>query len=279
MNWVFRFRGSEARILVEGSQEGFPDLIEVPQLPLQRRFFLLFRNDVWNQIKEWAEAECINFKNLQILQGLPAGWQLASIESVQSDAGIRLKMPALSLPERAHIRFQGGIRLARGNTYFVFAPPTIKIESSDENEEVFCRERRLVAGGDGFTYQLPTDLTPETRITVELRRQNEIINRRSLYLSGDFEWRRRNTGPSYDKWGHQMPEEERAQTLGFGVLVHDNDFEVTRFKSSVLLTPGLERHSARGRGCRIFLLGRLRELNPDVPAEKLVSVAAGQIIA
>lgn len=187
-NWRLRFSGSRVRILVDGSGEGLPGLVEVRRLPSQLRFYLFSAPRDSERLAVWGSASCDGWEELSFSEGLPRGWRAFSAERATSDEDIRDDYPALALPTNVSISLQGGIRVSRGNRYFDFAPPAVAVEGANVDCLLF---NGMDAGppNEMGQFEIPHDL-PELpdeeagRVAIEARRGQQVVDRRTLYLAG-----------------------------------------------------------------------------------------------
>lgn len=194
--WRARLRPTPLRMFVLGASFGLPGLIEVPNLP-RESFYLAFREADAAMLREWAASDCTDWSELPIGSGLPAGWLLASVAKARTDRGPRTLDPAAAFPDRVSARLVGGIRAsAAGNSFFAFAPPQLRVDGLGPNDSVWCNGNRLGPGaGSASTFALPTHIPLDTRITIEVRRGDDVLRRQSLYLVSGFAWRREPPEP------------------------------------------------------------------------------------
>jgi hypothetical protein len=247
--WQVKLPGRSVRPLVEGSAEGLPGLVETYQLPSSQSFYLLFSEGSWPELSRWLQEECLGFAEYAPVEGLPPGWRLAAVERAVSDRQVRNRFPWLAFSERLRIRLQGGIRQSRGDTFFAFAPPELVLEGGDGKEEVACQGRTLAPSEDRH-YKLPHGMPVDTRISIEVRREGQVVARRSLYIMADFAWRSAS-GHVFDRWGRPAQEVPRGPVAIAGAAVSDADLRPGHFSMPVLLTPGLD-----GTFGRVFFVGR-----------------------
>jgi hypothetical protein len=251
LGWQFRLPGTSIRILVKGESEGLPGLVEVHELPRSLPFFLLFQDSCWQRLRAWIEEDGAGFREHAIREGLPRGWRLASMREARSDARVREAFPALSFPQRVRIRLRSGIRSSAGNSYFAFAPPAVAVEGGDGQEEVWCSEQLLSVSAGTNLYRLPAALPADRRISIEIRRDGRVLGRCSLYLTGDFAWRRSRPVREFDRWGNPAGPSTPAPRVA-GATVEDGNLDTSRFRLHPLLAPGLG--SSRSR--RTFFVGQ-----------------------
>lgn len=181
LRWRFRFFSNPIRIFVSGSREGLPDFLEIRQLPRASNFYIAARNDCLPLLRQWAESGCKGFEEIKIQRGLPPTWNLFRIAEVLSDEPIRETYPHLAFRNVVRLSLQNGIRSSQGNTFFDFGVPDAVIEGGNGSEQVFCNEHELVF--ENGAYKLPDELPVDTQLRVEVKRGEEIVKRRSFYLS------------------------------------------------------------------------------------------------
>ena len=70
----------QVRIFISGAREGISGLVETSVMPRGHPFYLCYPVNLWPRLEQWATTQCIEFKNLAIVKGLPDSWRLASIE-------------------------------------------------------------------------------------------------------------------------------------------------------------------------------------------------------
>ena len=178
----------EVRVLTAANQEGFTGLVERHSLPQAQPFYLLYPDYAWQYLEYWATNHCEQFRQIEIAQGLPQGWYLAESRGATSDGGVKERFPILSFPSKTRIRLVGGIRSGAGNSnnFFAFAPPTLSITSANPGIELFCNDQNIAFDDERHEFVLPDDLPTETRIIIEARQQQELVDRLSLFLTGEF---------------------------------------------------------------------------------------------
>ena len=113
---------------------------------------------------------------------------MASIDGVADDSAVKDAFPTLSFRSGTPLRLVGGIRHGNGNNFFNFAPPRVALTSSAPSARVYCNGMPLLSSEDDGVYDLPHDLPPETRISLDSRESSEAqaVSRLSLFLIGDF---------------------------------------------------------------------------------------------
>lgn len=187
-------------------------------------------------------------------------WRLYHVEQVISDQLVKDKYPVLSLPLALRLRLDGGVKVSRGNDYFAFAPPRIIVEGQLDGLKVYCNNTSMLplSVQDG-TFEL-LELAPGlgTKASIELRRDSEVLARRTVYLVHDFVWQT----PISEGWTDQ-----------FGVCASDS-----------VVTPRIAGPKVSGMGSlvncfwmpaglhgekRVFFVGRLPGEIVNWPAESL----------
>jgi hypothetical protein len=267
LGWEFKLPGRPVRIFVNGSQEGLPGLVEMHALQRSQPFYLIFQERRWPQLERWAQEECEDFTDHGHISGLPPGWRLASARRAIGDLRVRDAFPYLSLPSSVRLRFLGGIRSAAGNNFFAFAPPDVYVEGGDEGVEVWCHGQKLELAEEARGYRLPPQLPMEKRIPVEVKRQDRVLARQSLYMTGDFTWRWDGPPPYFDRWDNLAGPSANGQTGIIGATVVGEAPDVSRFRRFPLLATELMGLATR----RIFFVGRVPGQIVRWPAEPLPS--------
>ena len=135
-------------------------------------FYLAVHQSLFDKVKKWGSKECDQCSVLQY-SGLPKNWHLFKIKGVNKDS-IKADIPVLSIDQKPRIKFEGGIRLSKGNRFFSFAPPKIVITGGTEkisklfystDNSTEYKELVLTNQNENFFY-LPEDTPYEERITV-----------------------------------------------------------------------------------------------------------------
>ena len=184
--------GREVRIFTSGIQDGISDLVETHVLPRGQPFYLCYPEDAWPQLEHWATTQCLGFKELDIATGLPQSWRLAQIEEALYDHAGRAgragqnAFPILSFPPGVHLRLMGGIRSGAGNNFFSFAPPLVALIGGAADTEVYCNGNLLSVRADSEALVLPGDIPARSRVNLEARSGQSVLQRRSLFLTDDF---------------------------------------------------------------------------------------------
>ena len=205
--WQLRLPNREVRILTTAEPEGFSGLVERHSLPQGQPFYLLYPDYAWQHLETWTAHHCEQFRKIEITQGLPEGWNLAESRGSSSDAGVKERFPILSSPSKTRIKLVGGIRSGAGNSnnYFEFAPPSASLTGTSLDVEIFCNDQKIATPDQHGLFELPTDLPVETRIIIEAKRNQEVVHRLSVFLTGDFSLSADDTGAFLDQSGNSVP--------------------------------------------------------------------------
>ena len=185
-NCQLKLPAQSVRIFTSGMQEGLSGFIETHSLPQGQPFYLCYTNTCWPRLEQWAQNQCEGFHEITIDRGLPPSWCFACIKATIDNATIEADFPMLSAPSGVNIRLVGGIRSGRGNNFFDFAPPLVAINGGTADTIVYCNGAPLSPKAAGGAFALPKDLPSETRITLEAKSSGQLMNRLSLFLTGDF---------------------------------------------------------------------------------------------
>lgn len=185
-NWVFKLSPSPVRVFVEGGlSEGLPRFVETEQLPLGERIFVAVKGEKAEVVEEWGEKHCTDFRPLGS-KGLPVGWKLYEIGSVQSDRIVRNHFDKMALSTGVRLSLRGGITLSRRSEYFSFAPPKARVRSR-EPVDVYCNDELLEKGKQSVTCELPEHLLSERALSIEVCRDREVLRKRRLFLHDQFD--------------------------------------------------------------------------------------------
>lgn len=183
--WLFRLPGSDLRIFETGTSHGMPGLVECVRLPRQATFYLLCSDRVVSQISAWGHADCARFEEIAVDEGIPAGWKVFVGSEPKNDDRIRDAFPALTLNEGVRLRCEGGIQHSR-NRYFTFTPPRIWLDGGDARTTVWANATLLGAKKEvPGMFEVPTELARSGKLSIEAKRGDEVVARRSIYFSDD----------------------------------------------------------------------------------------------
>ena len=185
-DYLLRLPGQQVRIFASGEQEGITGLVETHVMPRGRPFYLCYPTYLWPQLEPWASTQCAEFTDLEIFQGLPGSWRLASIQEAVDDQAIRDNVRLLSFPSELRLRIVGGIRSRAGYNFFDFAPPSVEVFGGSPDVEIYCNDESLPPAAVGNVFPLPDDTPTGARITLEARVGQSVLKSRSLFLTGDF---------------------------------------------------------------------------------------------
>lgn len=181
-----RLPGRDVRIFVSGLRECISDLIETNVLPRGESFYIAYPRYVWPRLERWATTQCRGFREIDVVRGLPSSWRLARVDEAIDDEAVRSVFSTLSFPSEVRLRLVGGIRSGSGNNFFHFAPPVIELLGGPQDTEVFCNGALLPPNSDANYLDLPTDIETGSRVILEARSGGEVMQRLSLFLTGDF---------------------------------------------------------------------------------------------
>lgn len=186
LGWRFRLPASPIRIFVSGAREGLPGLIEIRQLPRSQPFYILAHEECSRHLQAWGESGCKEFKELGINEGLPPNWHCFTAAEALDDEPIRKIYPVLSFASIVRLLLRHGIRSSQGNSFFRFAAPEIILEGGTGAEMVLCEGHERTCSSETGTYSLPEDLQSDRKLAVQVKRGDDILKQRSLYLVDDF---------------------------------------------------------------------------------------------
>ena len=181
-----RLPGHEVRIFVSGLHEGISDFVETNALPRGQSFYICYPQYVWPRLETWVTTQCRGFRAVDVVQGLPSSWRLARIEEAFDDEAVRHVFATLSFPSEIRIRLVGGIRSGSGNNFFNFAPPMIELLGGKPDTQVLCNETLLPHSSDTNFLALPASIATGSRVILEARSGRTVVQRQSLFLTGDF---------------------------------------------------------------------------------------------
>ncbi len=217
--WRFKLPESPVRLFIKGEGEGLPGLIEVGQLPKGSPFYLAVHEKSCNFIEKWGASCCQGFDKLSIKEGLPQGWHFFKAAAANRDDIVTREYPILALPTTVQLDLEGGIRLDRGNRFFKFAPPKLVLRGG-ESVKVYCNEQLLVCTQAEGIYELPIDETSiGTKLEIEARIGEQVIERRSLSLLEDFSLPDQRDTQKFDGFGYRQTNLDPNQMGVAGALV------------------------------------------------------------
>jgi hypothetical protein len=215
--WSFRLLGSELRIFETGGNHGLPGLVECVRLPRQGTFYLLCSDRVLDDIKAWG-AGCTEFEEIVIDEGIPSGWKMFAGSEPKNDERIRDAFPALMLNKGVRLRCEGGIQHTR-NRYFTFTPPRIWLDGGDALTTVWASTTLLEAKKKlPGCFGLPAELARSGKLSIEAKRDDEVVARRNIYFSDDS-LPERIEAPWCDKFGRCIEQDESIGAVVCGSSV------------------------------------------------------------
>ena len=207
-SYLLRLKGYPIRIFTSGLSEGISGLVDTHSLSQEQPFYLCYPECAWPRLEKWAKTQCQDFQILEIRQGLPESWRLASVAAAIDDEAVRNGFPTLTFPSGLRLLLVGGIRSSKGNNFFNFAPPSVMLSGSAPGIEVYCNGALLSSPSNHNVFSLPDSLQNGSRITIEARSDKTILRRQSLFLTDDF----------------SLPSEEPEMFLDFtGASIHRDD--------------------------------------------------------
>ncbi len=130
--YTFYYKGEKYKIFSPADKQGVSGWISNHRPAKDKLFYLTIHKDLSQKVQKWGETSCDKCQDLDFA-GIPKNWQLFKIKGINGDSGIRQDIPALAIDKRLRISFEGGIRPARGNKFFNFAPPKIAITGELES--------------------------------------------------------------------------------------------------------------------------------------------------
>ena len=217
--WSFNLSPSPIRILVKGTAYGLPGLVEIQRLPRASPFYLMVQKEHRRLIEQWGDSGCRGFTEIRITEGLPESWTIFYADAAHSDELVRRDFPILALPSTVRLAFEGGIRAARGNRFFKFAPPQVVLEGASWNVEVYCNDTRLNGCNEQGFYEIPEEALTTKEVYIEARLNGERVRRLSLYLIDDFPWIDRNTQNRFGHFGESVADTDENSPSVNGALV------------------------------------------------------------
>ncbi len=185
-SYQLRLRGYPVRVFTSGMPEGISDLVDTPTLPSGQSFYLCYPEDAWPRLHLWATTQCREFRDLDIVEGLPNSWRFASVNAASDDEAVRNEFSILTFQSQIRLLLIGGIRSGNGNNFFGFAPPSVRLIGGAQTTEVYCNQVLLSSPAVDGVYTLPTDLPSGSRITIEARSGQSVLCRMSFFLTSDF---------------------------------------------------------------------------------------------
>ena len=138
-------------------------------------FYLAVHKSLFDKAQKWGEKECNECQELKF-SGLPDNWHLFKIKGVKRDS-IKKDIPDLAIDKKQRIKFEGGIRLSKGNKFFSFAPPKIILTGGLEQisslfYSINNKHRPLLFNQTENSFSLPTDVSDREWITISDSNKN-----------------------------------------------------------------------------------------------------------
>ena len=161
----FSYRGEKYKIFTSGEKFGISGWISGQRYTPNKLFYLAVQKKLSDKVQKWGKSECNKFQRMDVT-GLPDSWDLFQIKGVNGDRLIKKDIPALSIDKKPRIKFEGGIRLSKGNKFFSFAPPNLSIIGGIETDFklVYSIESKdeeyplIQSNEDNRSFSLPTDI-------------------------------------------------------------------------------------------------------------------------
>ena len=185
-SYQLRLKGYPIRIFTSGLSEGISGLVDTHSLSQGQPFYLCYPESAWPRLEKWAKTQCQDFQGLEVRQGLPESWRLASVAAAIDDEAVRNEFPMLAFQSGVRLLLVGGIRSSKGNNFFNFAPPSVMLSGSASGIEVYCNGTLLSSPTNHSVFALPDNLQNRSRITIEARSGKTMLRRQSLFLTDDF---------------------------------------------------------------------------------------------
>lgn len=241
-SWKATLSKRPVRVMVIAKPFGFDGFVEQSQLPQEKAFYLVAREEHAEALRAWGRGCCDGFSEVALTMGLPARWRLFSVGRANSDAGIRDAFPYLAFPTLLRIQFQGGLRL-KGNQYFTFALPRIEVAGAVEGAALFCNDHPLERDPVTGFYEVPDALCAR-RLVVEIKRNDERIRSRSIYSVETVAWREIASLTGLDRFGCRAADGAAGRCVGPIV----EGFSPPLFDPGAFLPPSA--------GHRVYFIGR-----------------------
>jgi len=258
--WSFQLRPARIRAFIDGRREQLPGFVEVAELPRRTPFYLALHSDDLARLQGWLDQDATGWKPLQVSSGLPPGWKLIHVPEAVSDAGPKGLDERLRFADRRTMRLTGGIRAARANTFFSFAPPRVVLEGGQPGDGVFCNDREIKeAPGSVCVYELPGGLPLDQALLIEVRHGEETVRRRSLFLVTGFGWALDRALATFNRYGRPAGTEPGAAGASLPESPDEAEAPI-----DLLRTPGLRLSAPH-----TYFVGRLRGQLAIVPPDPL----------
>lgn len=131
-SWRANLKAAYVHLFLPGNREGLPGWIESQRLERNCEFILACHSTKADVIWRWGTSSCKEFQMISF-QGLPDNWSLFKGHSAHQPCH---EVEVLNLPSFLRLRFQGGIRIGRSNSYLVFSPPSVILEGNYGDERI-----------------------------------------------------------------------------------------------------------------------------------------------
>lgn len=170
-----RWFSPQVRVFVDGRERGLPGFIEVQSLDPSRTFAVIADARAADAVRAWGRASCPGFTELGFA-GMPVGWALFRASGANDDALIRDIAPRLSFSKHLRrIKTVGGIHVPGAqNSYFRFAPPSIRLDGGLDGTPVTINGMSLTREEDG-AFQVPEELLTESILVVAAMKLSRVI--------------------------------------------------------------------------------------------------------
>lgn len=163
-----RWAAASLRVFAPGRERGVPGFVEVQAFDPARPFMVACTADFAPSVRAWGERSCTRFRELAAAD-LPQGWSFFAGDRAADDTLIRDAAPRLSFSaELRRIRVAGGIHVPGLQSYFRFAPPTIRLDGGLPDETVSINGMAAPRESDG-SFAIPEELLAANILTVTAR--------------------------------------------------------------------------------------------------------------
>ena len=195
LRWRVKLKPSLVRIFISGKHEGLNGWVETNRIEPGIDCLIAFHESKIEGIVNWGMNSCDGFSNLDY-EGIPPQWKLYMVKNIRKP---HPEIDILKFPLSYSIRFEGGIKSGKGNSYFRLAPPRICIEGITGNETVKVSGREITDHLDNI-WLLPEDVEVNSPLKIELFDGNTCVMSRILILEeGGVNFR--YNPPTRDKYG------------------------------------------------------------------------------
>ena len=183
---ALRWFASLVRIFVDGRERGLPGFIEAQSLDPFRPFVIAVHPRIADALRAWGQSSCHGFEELSAT-GMPPDWVLFRARGAADDALIRDIAPRLGFAKQLRrIKTVGGIRVpGEQNSYFRFAPPSIRLEGCVGDTPVTIGGVRLSRQDDG-AFQIPEELLTENILVVEAMTLRRVVYLQDSAIEPDW---------------------------------------------------------------------------------------------